>query len=85
MNKQIDVKVIIDDTIYSTSNEEDRKYLKEVLHDIGYRKTEDVAREIFAEIDGITDLFAGGTIGELEMYDMLGKLKKKYESEKDNG
>jgi hypothetical protein len=47
----------------------------------GYRKTEDIAREIFAQVDGITDLFAVGDIGELEMYDMLGKLKKKYESE----
>ena len=38
----------------------------------------DVAREIFEEIDGITDLFAKGLIGELEMYDKLAELKKKY-------
>lgn len=38
----------------------------------------EVAREIFEEIDGITDLFAKGLIGELEMYDKLAELKKKY-------
>ena len=37
-----------------------------------------IAREIFEEIDGITDLFAKGLIGELEMYDKLAELKKKY-------
>ena len=44
-DKQIDVKVIIDDTIYSTSNEEDRKYLTEVLRDIGYRKASEDGAE----------------------------------------
>ena len=38
----------------------------------------DVAREIFEEMDGITDLFAQGLICELKMYDMLAELKKKY-------
>ena len=42
----------------------------------------DVAREIFGEIDGITDLFAKGLVGELEMYDKLAELKKKYTEEK---
>lgn len=34
--------------------------------------------DIFVKIDGITDLFAKGLIGELEMYDKLTELKKKY-------
>lgn len=51
------------------------------LSKLGYRKTSAVAREIFEDVDGITDLFAKGIIGELEMYDMLADLKKKYESE----
>ena len=42
----------------------------------------EVAREIFEEIDGITDLFAKGLIGELEMYDKLAELKKKYTGDK---
>lgn len=33
-----DIKVIIRDTIYSNSNEEDREYLEEVLNDLGYYK-----------------------------------------------
>jgi hypothetical protein len=33
-----DTKVIIRDTIYSISNEEDRGYLEEVLNDLGYHK-----------------------------------------------
>jgi hypothetical protein len=32
--------------------------------------------KIFEEMDGITDLFAKGLIGELEMYDKLAELKK---------
>ena len=43
----------------------------------------EVAREIFEEIDGITDLFAKGLIGELEMYDKLAELKKKYTEDKE--
>lgn len=61
------------------------------LQDINNRQVEnvrlakqEVAMEIFEEIDGITDLFAKGLIGELEMYDMLAELKKKYPEEKDN-
>ena len=38
----------------------------------------EVAREIFEQVDGITDLFAKGLVGELEFYDMLAELKKKY-------
>ena len=38
----------------------------------------EVAREIFEEIDGITDLFAKGLITELEMYDEIAKRKKKH-------
>lgn len=41
-----------------------------------------VAREIFEEMDGITELFIKGLIGELEMYDQLAELKKKYTGEK---
>lgn len=42
---------------------------------------QEVARELFEEIDGVTDLFAKGLIGELEMYDKLAELKKKYTKE----
>ena len=45
-------------------------------------KTE-VAREIFEELDGITDLFAKGLVEELAMYDMIAALKKKYTEEKE--
>ncbi len=38
----------------------------------------EVAREIFEQVDGITDLLAKGLVGELEFYDMLAELKKKY-------
>ena len=40
--------------------------------------------EIFEEIDDITDLFAKGLIDELEMYDKLAELKKKYTKSEDN-
>lgn len=39
---------------------------------------QEIAREIFEEIDGITDLVAKGLIGELEFYDKIAELKKKY-------
>lgn len=48
----------------------------------GYRKTEDVAREIFAEIDKFTVRYindADYTIGDM-ILDII-DLKKKYESE----
>lgn len=48
-----------------------------LLYCAGYRKQSEVTREIFEEIDGITDLFAKGLIGELEMYDKLAEFKKK--------
>ncbi len=41
----------------------------------------EVAREIFEQVDGITDLLAKGLVGELEFYDMLSELKKKYTEE----
>ena len=41
--------------------------------------------EIFEEIDDITDLFAKGLIDELEMYDKLAELKKKYTKSEDKG
>ena len=44
---------------------------------------EKVAREIFVDVDGITDLFAKGLIGELEMYDKLAELKKKYTGDRE--
>ena len=43
----------------------------------------EVAREIFEELDGITDLFAKGLVEELAMYDMIAALKKKYTEEKE--
>lgn len=48
------------------------------IYDEGYRSQSDVVAKIFWKIDGITDLFAKGLIGELEMYDQLAELKKKY-------
>lgn len=55
-------------------------------HIVVEKAREDVAREIFEEIDGITDLVAKGLIGELEFYDKIAELKKKYtESENASG
>lgn len=58
-----------------------RYNLKAVIEEIPETKSE-VAREIFEEMDGITELFIKGLIGELEMYDQLAELKKKYTGEK---
>lgn len=44
-----DAKFIIRDTIYSISNEEDRKYLEQILYDLDYRKASEVAEEIFED------------------------------------
>ena len=66
---------------WSTCNE----CLAEALYNAGYRKSTDVAREIFEEIDKeygencgayrIDDLTYG------QLWDFLAELKKKYESE----
>ena len=53
-------------------------YCAERVYCAGYRKQTEVAREIFEQVDGITDLLAKGLVGELEFYDMLAELKKKY-------
>ena len=59
----------------------------EALYNAGYRKSSEVAREIFEEIDPLLDKYmndANYSTGEI-IYD-LAELKKKYtESEKDNG
>jgi hypothetical protein len=52
--------------------------MKIILATYGLQDRIRLAMEIFEEIDGITDLFAKGLIGELEMYDKLAELKKKY-------
>ena len=46
-----DAKFIINDTVYFISNEDDRKYIEGLLNGAGYRKTSDIAREIFEEIE----------------------------------
>ena len=60
-----------------TIAENAQQALEVTLEEIEKAKTE-VAREIFEEMDGITELFIKGLIGELEMYDRLAKLKKKH-------
>ena len=61
--------------------------LSEHLVDKGYRKASEVAREIFAEIEKIA--MHGVTSFGLCLMSMgeaaFAELKKKYESEKDNG
>jgi hypothetical protein len=54
-----------------------QKALETTLEEVEKAKAE-VVWEIFKEMDGITELFAKGLIGELEMYDQLAELKKKY-------
>ena len=51
----------------------------EALYNAGYRKTSDVAREIFAEINKIIDVdkFGEAKFDVRELY----KIEKKYESE----
>ena len=88
-----DIKVIIRDTIYSISNEEDRKYITEILCDAGYRKTSEVVEEIFGEIFALCDnaedkldkLFnkandyrKGYENSVKHFKDNMAKLKKKY-------
>ena len=63
---------------WSTCNE----CLAEVLYDNGYRKSAEVASEIFEEADKIFM----ATCLSLETYNAWCELKKKYtESEKDDG
>ena len=51
----------------------------ELLNAEGYRKSADVAREIFAEIEEL--FFKNGVFIHIQSYN---ELKKKYESEKKN-
>jgi hypothetical protein len=89
MNREIEeMERLIGLNVFTYKDEEKVFGIKgaaKVLYNKGYRKESDVAREIFAEVDGITDLFAKSVIGELEMYVMIAELKmkirKKYESE----
>lgn len=58
--------------------------MAEAFYSEGYRKASNVVNEVFDGVDGITDLFAKGIIGELEMYDMLSDLKKKCRKDVEN-
>ena len=85
----------------STKIDNEFLFFAKMLYDAGYRKASEVAEEIFAEIEReikssveviitIKDEEEDGWYdGELNMLGMLGRyiaeLKKKYESEKDNG
>ena len=60
-----------------TIAENAQQALEVTLEEIEKTKVE-VVREIFEEMDGVTELFMKGLIEELEMYDMLAELKKKY-------
>lgn len=58
--------------------------LAKILHEKGYRKASDVAREIFEEIEKLLkQTCEKGYVGSIS--DLFAELKKKYESEKDNG
>lgn len=68
---------------WSTCNE----CLAEVLYNAGYRKTSEVAREIFEEIES-KKLFVKDRIGNMRavvLFEDVAELKKKYEEiEKDD-
>ena len=60
----------------------------ERLYNAGYRKSQDVAEEIFAEIETLLNLSKcygdSGIYFERDIETDIAKLKKKYESEKKN-
>lgn len=58
----------------------------EIIYDKGYRKASDVAEEIFAEIEKcFFEELVGCTEAKLIDEESFAELKKKYESEKDDG
>lgn len=61
------------------------EYEAEFLAELGYRKASDVAREIFEEIEELFKFYIESGIYFEELKDLIIKLKKKYESEKDDG
>ncbi len=65
--------------------EEYRKLVRALSGEIEKAVSVKVARDIFEQVDGITDLLAKGLVGELEFYDMLAELKKKYTEGETNG
>ena len=71
----------IDDAIDGAAPRNER--LATALYEMGYRKSTDVAREIFAEIEDLCEqykYFCEGTYAP-ELKDAIAELKKKYESE----
>lgn len=69
---------------YDTTYQHDCEILAEVIYNAGYRKSTDVAEEIFAEIEGIA--MHGTTPFGLCLMSMgeaaFARLKKKYTQEK---
>ena len=64
----------------------DERKLEEVLKANGWRKSTEVAEEIFGEIDEAMLDHASGYIDDHWLYVRIAELKKKYtESEKDDG
>lgn len=86
IDKQIDemAKIIDDNHGFIVSSVE----TAEALYNIGYRKSSEVAREIFAEIESCkwSETQYGDQMLCFEINSAkYAELKKKYESEKDNG
>ena len=100
MNKQIDRQAemlkIIEDARETYANDvtdhTENEYIREGLLNANYRKTEDVAREIFEEIDkflksqeALSENKRLKEVGDWIFHDYLpsrlAELKKKYESE----
>ena len=79
---------IINDAMYHILDEDDSHYLAEGLIEQGYRKSTEVAREIFEELkEKYTECFFDGTKDIIVFRkNDLAELEKKYtESEKDDG
>ena len=51
------------------------------LYNAGYRKSQEVAREIFEEINDLRDRYAMGDIEYPDFQFELGKIEKKYTEE----
>lgn len=95
IDRQAEMLKIIEDARATYANDvtdhTENEYIREGLLNANYRKTEDVAMEIFAEIKGSISLFSftdegvdyeWGVHDALEWVDAkIAELKKKYESE----
>ena len=57
----------------------------EMIYNAGYRKASEVAREIFEEIEDLDIQLNNGDLDIKYFGYAIAELKKKYESEKDNG